>query len=146
MMTQVHYSAPFLPIHWDETNRCVWMEWKQFVKGKEFREGLDEGLALLRDKAATRWLADLRNLSALDVPDKEWSSLDWFPRAVAAGLRRMAIVLPGRIIPKMSVGDVMKKADLRDVEVEYFISLDDAREWLRKPIQPPSISHSEAEA
>lgn len=133
MVTQVHYNAPFLTIHWDEGNRCVWMEWKQFVKGAEFREGLDKGLELLEDKAATRWLADTRSLSVLDREDQDWTIAHWFPRAIRAGLERMAIVRPSRRTPMMSVNDVMRKADLRGLAVEYFDELEDARAWLRQP-------------
>ena len=133
MMTQVHQNYPFLTIHWDEGNDCVWMEWKQFVKGKEFREGLDEGLGLLKEKGATRWLADTRKLSVLDMEDQDWTIVHWFPRAIRAGLERMAIVRPTKAVAMMSVNDVMRKADLRGLAVAYFDSLEDARAWIRQP-------------
>ena len=73
MITQVHLNHPFLTIHWDEGNDCVWVEWKRFVKDQELWDGLDAALRLLKEKGASRWLADIRSLSVLDMEDKDWS-------------------------------------------------------------------------
>ncbi len=130
MTAQVHLNHPFLTIYWDSERFCVWMEWKRFVKGDEFREGLEEGLELLRRKGAHRWLADCRNLSVVDLGDQAWTIAEWYPRAVRAGIRRMAIVWPEHSVARASVMDIMGKAQVSGMVVESFYDLAAARDWL----------------
>jgi hypothetical protein len=146
MMAQVHHNYPFLTIYWVEEDRCVWLEWKAFVRGAEFRGALEDGLKLLKQKASIRWLADTRHIAALDAEDKVWTSKDWFPRVIAAGLRKMAIVSPEKMIPMMSVDDVIDNTDLQGLEVRYFDTLEEARTWLRRPPLTPTPPDSQARA
>lgn len=90
----VYFNESYLTIHWDELYQCVWMEWKAFAKGENFRTGLNKGLELVIQKKTSRWLADTRNLKVVAQDDQRWTNEDWFPRALAAGVRSMAIVTP----------------------------------------------------
>jgi hypothetical protein len=57
---------------------------------------------------------------------------DWFPRIIAAGLTRMALILPASGLAKMNIDDMVSRvAD--QLDVAYFGTLVQAREWLARP-------------
>ena len=57
---------------------------------------------------------------------------DWFARILAAGLTRLAMVLPESGLAKMNINAVVSRVADR-LEVAYFATLDDARNWLTRP-------------
>jgi hypothetical protein len=134
--TQVVADWNFLTVHWDQETGCVVMEWKQFAWGERFRQGLDRGLSLLQERGTSLWLADTLRLGPLTAEDKEWVDSDWFPRAVAGGVKKMAIVTPERAVARMSVDSVMAAAlsKIADEEftVQYFMDAAAARLWLQR--------------
>ena len=60
-----HRTYKFLDIIWNESVPTVEMSWKEFAHGKDFRNGLTEGLDLLESKKSSNWLADLRQLGVV---------------------------------------------------------------------------------
>ncbi len=127
---QLHKEFDFLDIHWCAETQTVVMTWKRFVKGDQFRAGLDEGLNLLSANRSANWLADLRDLGTVTKEDQEWSNVDWYPRAILAGIRNMAIIMPRSVLSTMSVKNILTKVQDIDVETRYFDSVDDAQDWL----------------
>lgn len=126
----IYYNERWLTIHWDDSIQCVWMEWKSYAEGEEFRSALDAGISLIRQKRANRWLADLRRLGPVRQVDQQWTNDDWFPRAIAAGVRFMALVSPTASVSRLSVKQIMNK--VRDIELVTcnFDELEPARAWL----------------
>lgn len=132
----IHYNERWLTIHWDEPTQAVWMEWKAYVEGEDFRSGLDTGLSLIRQKRANRWLADLRRLGPIRQVDQQWTSEDWFPRAVASGVRFMALVSPTAAVSRLSVKQIMNKVKDIELVTSNFDDMEDARAWLRGTTKP----------
>jgi len=127
-----YFDAPYLSINWDDDCNCVCMEWKKFVKGRGYRDGLDKGLELAVSKSTARWLADLRMMNVVDIDDQAWSNEDWFPRAMAGGIMYMAIVVPEDEFAKMSVNSIMGKVPESAIQVAYFEENGEAKQWLKK--------------
>ena len=126
-----YFSKDYLDIYWEESIQCVIMQWKKFVKGEDFREGLNKGLELIKSKNSSRWLADMRHMQVLAVADQEWSNNDWFPRAISGGIRKMALVQPASALAKMGVKNVMSKVQDVQLETANFDNLEDAKKWLK---------------
>lgn len=127
----VHVDTPYLTIRWNKELKCVVMRWKAFVSGEDFRAGLDSGLELVRHKHSTKWLADLRCLGIVSSEDQEWSNQDWLPRALAAGVKYMAVVMPYNVGSRWSVDKSMQDAEDTPLVVRYFDNIERARRWLR---------------
>lgn len=128
--TTRHHESAYLDIEYDPELDAVRMHWKQFVSGEPFRDGLDRGLELVREKGASNWYADLRELGAVDQEDQEWSNNEWFPRAIEAGLTNMAIVRPESVVAEMSVDRIMQEVEGTDLVTYNVDDPDEAREWL----------------
>jgi hypothetical protein len=63
--------------------------------------------------------------------DQQWVNQDWFPRAIAAGLRFMAYVAPRSSVARLSIKQIMSKVNEVEVLQGYFDDLQQARTWLR---------------
>lgn len=127
----IYLNERWLTIRWDEWSQSVWMEWKAYAEGDEYRSGLDAGLSLLRQKRGSRWLADLRLLGPIRQEDQQWSNQDWFPRAIAGGVRWMALVSPKAAVSRLSVRQIMSKVNNVNLVTANFDDLEVARAWLR---------------
>ncbi len=127
----IHWEQPWLTVHWDEYCQAVRLEWKSYVEGEQAYEGLEAGLALLQRKRTNRWVADVRLLGPVRQVDQKWVNEDWFPRAIAGGLRYLAHVSPKSAIARMSVKQIMSKVNEIDIVNHFFDDLEQARTWIR---------------
>lgn len=62
---------------------------------------------------------------------QEWITENLLPRALAAGLRVAAIVMPRDAEAMMNIDDMAKAAD-DEIDVRYFSTVEKAREWLSR--------------
>lgn len=131
----IHFDEPWLTVSWDEYCQAVRLEWKSYVEGEPARQGLEEGLRLFQRKRTHRWLADVRMLGPVRQVDQQWINQDWFPRAIAAGLRVMATVIPKSAIARMSIKQIMSKVNEIDIINNNFDDLEQARHWLRGQVK-----------
>ena len=86
----------------------------------------------MEQKKATKWLSDDRYNSALPKEDFEWSTTVWRPRAIAAGWRYWALVLPEKVTGQMSLKKILD-GFYGDSPVTYSLFSDpaDAIKWLK---------------
>lgn len=127
----VHFDENYLKISYDADADCVIMQWKAFATSEEFRHGLNEGLKLIQQKNSPNWLADLRKMEAIDPEDEQWSNEDWFPRALQAGIKRMALVPSEDIFNSISVENIMNSVAGTGLVTHYFKQPDEAKSWLK---------------
>lgn len=125
-----YFDSSYLTIYWNDEGRFVEMKWKKLAAGDEFRHGLDQGLNLLIEKKSNKWLADLRKLGVVEKEDQIWSNENWFPRAYAAHIKYMAIVVPQSVFAKMSMNEIMRKVNSEELTIFYHEELNEARQWL----------------
>ena len=130
-------SGPDMPNYtllWNAPAQCVEFTWNGFVKGADFQDGCNAMLKELTARKASRLIVDSRKYTVVDPGDQLWSIQDWLPRALAAGLKHFAVVMPESVVGKLSVQNVIndKKHTPKDLELqrEMFNSPDDARAWL----------------
>ena len=107
------------------------MQWKDFASSEEFKTGLNTGLDLLVERNTGNWLADLRKMDVIDPDDEKWSNEDWFPRALAGGVKKMALIPSEDIFNKLSVENIMNEVTGTDLVVHYFEDVEEAKMWLK---------------
>jgi hypothetical protein len=128
---RVYRNAPGLvTVGWSDAAQMVHVEWKASVDSAELRTALDRGIVALSKEHGSCWLADCQSLGPISAEDQEWLDQDWFPRALAVGLARMAIVLPWRDVARMDVQDIMGRVPDSLVERAYFPTVWQAQHWL----------------
>jgi stage II sporulation SpoAA-like protein len=127
-------------VKWDAASQAAHMEWQGWAKSQEFRAANDALVQAIVDHQGSKVLGDSRQIKVIQTADQDWVNRDWFPRILAAGLTRMALVLPNSGLAKMNIDDMVSRVAER-LDTAYFASLDDARKWLGRPATenvPPS--------
>ena len=92
--------------------------------------------------SATKWLSDDRKNGPLNTSDSDWARDDWFPRALAAGWKYWAVVLPELLIGQMNMQLFTTRYSKAGVTVRVFSDPDDALCWLKRPttMQPSATA------
>lgn len=124
-------AKPGITITWDENVKCIQAIGQGFVDGNSYRGSMDKGLELLKEKKASRWLADMLDQKVLSSEDQDWTIQDWTPRAVAAGIKKSAFVVPKSVIAQMSLRRMTAKVGNVELEMAYFESVEEAKKWLK---------------
>ncbi|HEY1419269.1 MAG TPA: STAS/SEC14 domain-containing protein [Candidatus Dormibacteraeota bacterium] len=127
-------------VSWDPQSSSVHLEtqggWADSAEFQAASEAVIEGL---RAHRASRLLGNGRNLRVVKQADQDWMSDDWMPRAIAAGLRRMALVIPKSVLARMNLEQMVGKAPEGKLETAYFETLEEARAWLNlSPVRATS--------
>ncbi len=120
-------------VKWDAAARAAHMQWLGWATPAEFRAANDALVTAIVEHHATKVLGDSRLIRVIQQTDQNWINSDWFPRILAAGLTRMALVIPASGLAKMNIDDMVSRvAD--QLDVAYFATLDEARQWLARPV------------
>ena len=117
-------------VRWDEDGQLVLVEWQGWANPSEFADLLEAEIVALRKHRGSLMLADCRRQKGLRAADQVRASEVWLPRALAAGLKRMAVVLPTSGLAAANLKERLAKARLAALEVAYFATPEEARVWL----------------
>jgi hypothetical protein len=119
-------------VRWDHSAQLVLVEWEGWADSNEFAAVLDAELQALKQHHGSSLLADCRRQKVLKPADQDRANQEWLPRALAAGLKRFAVVVPGSVLAEMNIRDMLSKVAVSKLEVEYFAAVAEAREWLAR--------------
>ncbi|HEV3101537.1 MAG TPA: hypothetical protein VG426_04260 [Candidatus Dormibacteraeota bacterium] len=104
----VYLDERWLLMRWDSEHKCLLAEWKGFATSAEFRGALLKAIDVIRDRNGAGFVTDTRKLELVSDDDQRWLMSTWPPLAIAAGLKRLAIVLAKTGLSKMAVEDMIK--------------------------------------
>ncbi len=129
----VYFSVPGVAtVRWDGPNATVFVEWDGWANTAEFSALLDAEVKALLDHAGSRLLADCRRQRVLNPADQERADREWIPRAIEAGLKRFAIVLPTSDMAAGHLQERLGKVPKSAMQIAYFASVEEARDWLAR--------------
>jgi hypothetical protein len=127
----VYFNTPGVAsVRWDEAAKSVVVEWEGWADSSEFASLLDAELQALEEHRGSRLLADCRRQRVLSPKDQERANREWLPRALKSGLKRFAIVVPASVVADMNIRASLDKASGLGLEVGFFATVEEAREWL----------------
>lgn len=131
--SDVYFNVPgTASVRWDPAGKLVLVDWEGWADSEEFARLLDAEIRALTEHRASRLLADCRRQRVLRLDDQERADREWLPRALAAGLKRFAIVLPTSVLAAMNVQDRLNKVPSAMLDIAYFEQIDKARAWLTR--------------
>jgi hypothetical protein len=91
----------------------------------------------------SRFLSDSRKMKVVRQSDQDWLSGDLFPRALAAGLRRVALIVPKSALAMTNVDHIADSVPATQLAIAYFATVEEASEWLaRAPVTSSPGRHS----
>jgi stage II sporulation SpoAA-like protein len=142
MPNGVFFNRPGVALmRWDPASRAVCIEWQGWADPVEFAAALEAGLIALIENRGSRWLADCRDMKAIQQSDQEWLDSSWFPRMITAGLRRMAVVIPKSGLVLTNLEDIARKVPADKIDVQFFATVPEAESWISAPSTktPPGL-------
>jgi hypothetical protein len=83
------------------------------------------------------YVSDARKAKVFVPEDQKWAMTDWAPQAVAAGLKRMAMVTAETGLAKSSAEDVSKQIDQHGRSMRTFDSIGVATVWAQTGLTEP---------
>lgn len=132
MADQTYFTIPGVAsVRWIDAQQLILVEWEGWANSTEFTELLDAEVRALKEHRGSYVLADCRLQRVLSGDDQRRANREWVPRAIEAGLKRFAVVLP---LSDMAAGHIQER--LSEVpgsafEVAYFTTVEEAASWLR---------------
>jgi hypothetical protein len=117
-------------VRWDQEGQLVLVEWEGWANSAEFAELLDAEVRALQHHHGSRLLADCRRQKVIKPEDQALADKAWLPRALAAGLKRFAVVLPTSVLAEMNIRDALGRIPDTAMQVAYFATVEDAKAWL----------------
>jgi len=104
----------------------------QPFSGQPFRDAINAGTEALKMYGATKWLSDDRKNGPLSQEDAEWGFTDWNPRAIRAGWKYWAMVVPESVVAAGSLAPTIEDLYRLGLRVMVFSDVDRAMAWLDK--------------
>lgn len=100
------------------------------ISGEPFREIVNTGVELLQKNGAIKWLSDDRTNTAFPDDDTEWGKVHWFPRALEAGWKYWALIVPPDVAARMNLKEFVDTFSQQGLRIMLFATTEDALEWL----------------
>jgi hypothetical protein len=111
-------------------SKIVHHRFKRPISGQNLYEVVDMGVELLKKHGAQKWLSDDRANGPMPQKDLDWANDNWFPRAIAAGWKFWALVVPEDVMGRMNMKDYVMSFHEKGIRVMVFTNPDEAMEWL----------------
>lgn len=117
---------------WLEENNIFYYQWKGFVPAQAMQEIMEQILIHFTVGRGKLMMQDLRKLEAVNPATLEWLVTDWLPRAVQAGLTKVAILHPTSVFGQVSVIQARYKFRESNLPLQsgFFTSEQEAVAWL----------------
>jgi hypothetical protein len=126
----VYADQPYVSIRWVSEGGWVLVVWKEWADSAEYRAAHETILMAIRENHASKNLIDATHSKVVSDSDQKWLIENWIPRAVAAGRRSTAIVMPRSALGR-TISENIDKGTPSDVtQVEYFDTATEAAAWL----------------
>ena len=121
-------------IDYDGQVPCISMIWKGYATTAQFRAANERVLTAITECNASKLLGDAKDFVLIGADDQMWLASNWIPRALQAGVRQIALVMPRFYFNRVAVDTVTQRLSgefARNlVRIEYFDSREAARNWL----------------
>lgn len=127
-------------LFYHEDKRMVHHVYKPTIGGEHLKEALNTGIELLQKHGANKWLSDNRAIQAHTEEEGQWVNNDWLPRAIDAGWKYWALVVPDNIMARFNMGEFIEIFHNMGVRVMVFTQPEDAMLWLEKVDQQTSTN------
>lgn len=137
MDDETYLDEPYLSIRWRATPKILYAEWKGFATSAEFRAALLTGVRAIRSRQVVGYVSDARKAKIVTPDDEQWAREVWLPQAVAAGLKRMAIVTAAAGLVKSAYDDAATEMNSHGLLMRTFHSVETATVWAQSGLSEP---------
>jgi hypothetical protein len=129
------YDEKHLVVQFDAAERWIYARWIGRQSPEDIKRGGAAMVTAMRDLSlrhgCAQVLNDNREVVGSWSHSLEWTSKEWFPEMIAAGLKRFAWVLsPDGLAQLTAVRVKLDTGSLTNGTVSVFADIDKAKHWL----------------
>lgn len=141
MSEQIILATPYGVALADETVPCVITQWHGFANKTEFMALQGAALAYYEQHSTVAtpwgWVGDVRRMEAIPGEAQRWLQEVFNPRALAAGLQVVSVVVAEGIFGKIATERYVQQtaATAAALGVSYYSSLEEAKAGARRELQ-----------
>lgn len=130
-MTQITLiDNEYVTLWCDPETSLIRYQYHQFTTGEPFRELHNATADAIAKYKCSKVISDDTRLGIAHPKDVAWTTETLFPRAIKAGWKYWAIVLPTKITGKRSMNRIASACADKGLCVETFTSMQDALRWI----------------
>lgn len=136
------YDSEYITVQYLVDKRVIYHVVHQPIGGQQLRDALNAGTDALAKYGATKWLSDDRQNGPLPAEDVEWGDKDWNPRAIKAGWKYWALVVPNEAASAEAMAPVIEHLYELGLCMRVFTTKEKAMQWLesREDTPLPDVS------
>lgn len=116
----------------DSDKKIIRHELYKSIDSRTLRDVLNGGVKLLKEQKSVKWLSDNRDIAAHSEADTQWINTDWLPRAIAAGWKYWALVVPHDMLARMNMSEFTETFFNMGVRCQVFTDVNEAQAWLER--------------
>lgn len=141
MSEQIILATPYGTALADTAVPCVITQWHGFANKTEFIALQGAALAYFEQHATPArpwgWVGDVRHMGAIPEEAQRWLQDEFNPRALAAGLRVVSVVVAEGVFGKIATQRYAQQTatSVAALGVTYYASLDEAKAGARQELQ-----------
>lgn len=128
---EIIFDNPYIWMVYHTDSMIIHHHYYPQLTSHYFRAGLDTGIEVMKEHGAVKWLSDNSELEPHSPEDAEWTNNDWLPRAVEAGWKYWALVVPHTTAAQMNMAQFVQTFFEFGVRVQVFTDVDEAMGWLQ---------------
>lgn len=124
-------ETEFARVHVGRPTRLVVLEWFAYANVGQFRQMLEDALAIAQELGCERWVAHNQRLKVIAPASQRFITEDWWPRFAKLPLRRLGIVVTEDDFGRISLERVIERATpISPFHIRYFPTFDEALSWV----------------
>jgi hypothetical protein len=142
MPDQVIFSEPYGTVLVDASVPCVITQWHAFANATEFIALQEFALKYFEVHSSPArpwgWVGDVRQMGAIPAKAQAWLLADFNPRAMAAGLREVSVVLAetifGQLATQTYAQNTRQARSAYELSTRFYDSLETAKVGARQAL------------
>jgi hypothetical protein len=131
-------TSPYLQAFWEPDNSLIHVQWlaeTKYMQDDDFKDLLSQIAQVVEAHQAKRWLANTTAFDFIITPEiQSWVSADFNQKLIAAGMTKMAVLIPASFMSEVSVhqstDEMSSHPENGTLEFSYFSEIAAARKWL----------------
>jgi len=122
-MNSQMFESECCKIEYLEKYNAVFCQWKKFCKSDDYRNPLEFGLKLIKEKNATVWITDTTNGFESELKDTQWLLKNFVPKTINSSCDTIIFIIKNNSLLKNEI-DEQTKALSQYFKVKQIESLD----------------------
>jgi hypothetical protein len=130
MKEKILLDKDFVTVTYYAHSRLGKVQWKRKPESEEYKSAFQALLDHTALEPVDNFLSDLRQQGVISPDDRKWFETEMLPKAIAAGLKRAAVIFDGNIFKKYYMNLIIGASNKFVLPLKVFLSEDEALQWL----------------